>query len=155
MAPKNNGLRDALSIRLQRIEDDLERLYSVEQTADVSAAIDALLSEAEEIGAAIAQIDSTSSPREKMKMARALRYRGMPLGEIAEKLGLSKTSVHRLCNDIPVDKRRYSPPRMTPPEWLEAAKSMSAEGKTRNVIAKELGIPVANFYRAFNRFVNT
>ncbi|RWX79160.1 hypothetical protein EPK99_11380 [Neorhizobium lilium] len=149
MPMESNGPKEAVSTRLQRIEDDLERLYSLEQTPAIAAAIAALVSEAEDLRRSIVQIDDKIM-REKIKLARALRYRSMRLGDIAEKVGLSKTSVQRVCRDIPVDRR--ASPRLVPPIWLDKAKSMEAEGKTRRVIALELGIPMANFYRAYNRF---
>lgn len=146
------GQVEALSLRLRRAEDDLERLCSLEQTPEVAAAIADLVAETEELRHLIAQAEDKLM-REKVKTARALRYRSMRLGDIAEKVGLSKTTVQRACRDIPIDRR--SAPRLEPPVWLEKAKTLEAQGKTRRVIAIELGIPMANFYRAYNRFSGT
>lgn len=151
--PKNSQeQKEAISARLQIVSDDLERLYSQEQTPQVEAAIAALKSELEDLINTTAQLDERIA-REKVKAARLLRYKGLRLGEIAEQVGLSKTSVQRVCRDIPVDRR--ATPRMPPPPWLEKAKSMAAQGKTRRVIALELNIPIANFYRAYNRFARS
>ncbi|WP_117191835.1 hypothetical protein [Rhizobium terrae] len=149
-----DGRKDALLIRLQRIEDDIENLSAQAHTPEIAAAIAELISEAGELEAEIARLRSTNTVRDKVKEARALRYKGMSLDDIAEKMGIGKSSVRRYCEDIPIDRRRFASPRLAPPDWLDAAKAMRAEGKTRHVIARELRIPLANFYRAFNRFAD-
>ena len=152
MAKHRDAKKEALLNRLARIQDDIERLSQLDQTPDISDAIEALISEATELEANIAKLQEATSTRDNAKKARALCYRGLSLDEIAAALAISKSSAHRYCGDIPVDKRRYALPRLTQPVWLDAAKSMLHEGKTRHVIAKELGIPLSRFYRAFERF---
>jgi transposase-like protein len=83
------------------------------------------------------------------KTARSLRYKGLDLWEIAERLGMSTTTVQRVCRDIPVDNRTRG---MKRPEWLDEAQARVARGTPRRVVAVELGIPIATFYRAYSRF---
>jgi len=151
MADNNSGRKDAILLRLQRLENDIERLSTLKQTPEVASAIAALISEMAELEASIEQLEAAALTA-RIKEVRDLRYRGLTLDEIATTLGYKRSFVVRHCQDIPVDRRRHAKTTMAKPEWLDMAMVLRAAGRTSHSIAKELKLPLSKVYRTLERF---
>jgi transposase-like protein len=151
MADNSSGRKDAILIRLGRLENDIERLSTLEQTPEITSTIAALMSEMVELEASVEQLE-TAALAVRINQVRDLRYKGLTLDEIATTLGYKRSFVVRHCQDIPVDRRRYVKPSMTKPEWLDVAMVLRAAGRTSHSIAKELKLPLSKVYRTFERF---
>ncbi|MBW6421702.1 hypothetical protein KX729_09640 [Rhizobium sp. XQZ8] len=151
MADNNSGRRDAMLVRLRRIEDDIERLSTLEQTPELATIIAALISEMAELELTIEQLEAATLAL-RVKEVRDLRYKGFTLDEITAKLGYKRSFVVRHCQDIPVDRRRYPKNTMAKPEWLDMAMVLRSAGRSSHSIAKELNLPLSKVYRTLERF---
>lgn len=92
--------------------------------------------------------------RAKVRRAKALRRKGVSLEEIAEAVGLGRTTVHRSVAAIPADARAAANKARAAvaPSWLGQARRLIAGGMTRNEAAATLGVPKSSLYRALDRF---
>lgn len=85
---------------------------------------------------------------------RRLRAKGATVTAIGERLGFSKSAVHRAVADMEVDGRIVANRERaaTPPKWLPKARRMLRKGKSRYEIASALNIPISTLYRTVEKF---
>lgn len=91
---------------------------------------------------------------EIIEQARALRRKKISLEAIAAQIGISKSSAHRAVADLKVDRRAAAnhARAMIPPPWLDKARQMLREGKSRPKIASDLGVAQTSIYRVLHKF---
>lgn len=85
---------------------------------------------------------------------RRLRSKGMTVDAIGERLGFSKSAVHRAVADMEVDGRIVANRERAavPPKWLPRAIRLLKTGATRYEVAAKIGVPTSTLYRTINKF---
>lgn len=85
---------------------------------------------------------------------RAMRRKGAAITDIASDLGLSKSAVGRIVQDMPADARAAANKARAgiKPPWLDEARRLVAAGLSRNEAAARLDVSKSTLYRALARW---